>query len=169
MNKLSIILLRIAIVAIFSILYVLGTGCKTPKAPIDLKYTFKDTITGTVTSPSINTVFTLNCDSFQRLYDSLLKVNSPLLDTGGFVPIFDDSNATVLGKKNTNGSTTFKTQTKPKEIPFSKPIERTITVPCNCPDVCPKSRMERLHDARFFLLTAFFIGFSLALYIKIGK
>lgn len=100
-------------------------------------FTYRDTIHDTIRIPGSTFNLNYDCEAFKSKYDSLSRIHSLLIDSLGFVELFSDSNHTVKAKKESNGSTTLKVIDKPKEILYSKPIEKIITAPCNCPP-CPE-------------------------------
>lgn len=98
---------------------------------------YKDTIRDTVVIKGNTAEVNLDCEKFKAKYDSLLKVNSNLLDSDGFYNIYEDSNTTIKAKPNKDGSTKFKAKTKDKKQAIEKPIDVIIKAPCNCPP-CPE-------------------------------
>lgn len=100
-------------------------------------YHYKDTIRDTVIIKGNTAELNLDCEKFKNKYDSLVKVNSNLLDSEGFYNIYEDSNTTIKAKPNKDGSTKFKSKTKDKKKVIEKPIDVILKVPCNCPP-CPK-------------------------------
>jgi hypothetical protein len=98
---------------------------------------YKDTIRDTVIIKGNTAEVNLDCEKFKSKYDSLLNAKSNLLDTDGFVKIYEDTNAAIFAKPNKDGSTKFKSKTKDKKQVIEKPIDLIITAPCNCPP-CPE-------------------------------
>lgn len=111
-------------------------------------YHYKDTIRDTVIIKGNTAEVNLDCEKFKAKYDSLVNAKSNLLDTGGFVKIYEDSNAAIFAKPNKDGSTKFKSQTKDKKQAIEKPIDVMLKAPCNCPP-CPEPQKPTFWEKVF--------------------
>lgn len=122
---------------------------------------YKDTIRDTVVIKGNTAEVNLDCEKFKAKYDSLLNAKSNLLDTDGFVKIYEDTNAAIFAKPNKDGSTKFKSKTKDKKQAIEKPIDVFLKAPCNCPP-CPKLPWYKQLGADYWwVLPAIVIGMLL--------
>jgi hypothetical protein len=114
--------------------------CKGDSATFHYVDTLRETVIIKGDSAEVN----LDCDKFKLKYDSLLQAKSALVDTNGFVQIYEDSNTAIFAKPQKDGSTRLKAKNKDKKHVLEKPIDVILKAPCDCPELPKPTFWQRI-------------------------